>query len=323
MLILTFYDIIMIKITDRWLNIVDTVKVESFLKIVEVGSISKAAELLYVSQSTLSGRLSSLEKDLNVMLVKRGQGIKGIQLTQKGLEFLELAINYLQLQRKIEAWSQQEDLTEVRVSIPHSLNTYFLNSFYYRMANERILPLNITSHWNHTIYERLHTHEIEMAIVSRPYNTTNLQTYQLFSEPLVIVYREGVADYSTIKNIKRLPRQQQIEFDWGPDFHIWANEHWPMEELPAITVDSVDLLLQLLNMPQSWAVIPLCIYRQMKDSMQLKRIDVVDPIYRALYVVQHKSKTTDQELSLQLFIDELKKELKDKESQGLCVTHFD
>lgn len=308
---------------DGRLEIVDTVKVESFLKIVEVGSISKAAELLYVSQSTLSGRLSSLEKDLNVTLVKRGQGIKGIQLTQKGLEFLELAINYLQLQRKIETWSQQEDLTEVRVSIPHSLNTYFLNSFYYRMAEKKILPLNITSHWNHTIYERLHTHEIEMAIVSRPYNTTNLQTTQLFSEPLVIVYQEGVADYSTIDSVKDLPRHHQIEFDWGPDFHIWANEHWPMEEIPTITVDSVDLLLQLLNMPQSWAVIPLCIYRQMKDSMNLKKIEMLDPIYRALYVVQHKSKTTDQELSLQLFIDELKKELKDKESQGLCITHFE
>lgn len=301
----------------------DAIKIESFLKIVEVGSISKAAELLYVSQSTLSGRLSSLEKDLNVTLVKRGQGIKGIQLTQKGLEFLELAINYLQLQRKIETWSQQEVLTEVRVSIPHSLNTYFLNDFYYRMAEEKILPLNITSHWNHTIYERLHTHEIELAIVSRPYNTTNLQTSQLFSEPLVIVYQQEVSDYSMINSLRELPRHNQIEFDWGPDFHIWAKEQWAMEELPAITVDSVDLLLQLLNMPDSWAVVPYCVYQQMGHAMNLQKIPTKEPILRALYVVQHKSKTTDQELSLQLFIDELKKELKNKESQGLCITHFE
>ncbi|MFB0971646.1 MAG: LysR family transcriptional regulator [Neofamilia sp.] len=53
-------------------------QIEAFMKIVEVGSMTKAADALFVSQSTLSDRINKLENDLNVELFSRGHGPRGL-----------------------------------------------------------------------------------------------------------------------------------------------------------------------------------------------------------------------------------------------------
>ena len=69
-------------------------QIEAFLKIVEIGSVTKAADALFISQSTLSDRLAKLEAELGVELCVRGQGIKGVHITDKGKSFLDFAKRY-------------------------------------------------------------------------------------------------------------------------------------------------------------------------------------------------------------------------------------
>ncbi|QDY46847.1 LysR family transcriptional regulator [Planococcus glaciei] len=49
-------------------------QIESFLTIIRLGSLSKAAEQLYVSQSTISQRLHSIEKRVRRGFVEPGKG---------------------------------------------------------------------------------------------------------------------------------------------------------------------------------------------------------------------------------------------------------
>ncbi|MFD2880212.1 LysR family transcriptional regulator [Paenibacillus rhizoplanae] len=48
--------------------------IEAFLAIVRTGSISKAAELLHLSQATVSYRLKTLEQEMGGLLVERRKG---------------------------------------------------------------------------------------------------------------------------------------------------------------------------------------------------------------------------------------------------------
>lgn len=64
--------------------------IEAFLAIVQTGSISKAAELLHLSQATVSYRLKTLEKEMGGLLVERRKGAPKISLTPKGEDFLVL-----------------------------------------------------------------------------------------------------------------------------------------------------------------------------------------------------------------------------------------
>ena len=68
---------------------------EAFIKVVELASFSKAAEALYISQPSVSTYITSLEKELGVLLINRWG--KSLQPTAAGSLFLEKAKELLSL----------------------------------------------------------------------------------------------------------------------------------------------------------------------------------------------------------------------------------
>ena len=66
-------------------------KYMSFVKTVEYGSFTKAAEILNYSQSGISRMIGDLEKEWKVVLLERNKG--GVKLTSDGLRLLPYAKN--------------------------------------------------------------------------------------------------------------------------------------------------------------------------------------------------------------------------------------
>ena len=79
-------------------------KYAAFLKTVEYGSFTKAAEVLSYSQSGISRMIADLEKEWEVSLLKRGRG--GVRLTSDGITLLpyvkRLCTEYDSLQRQVD-----------------------------------------------------------------------------------------------------------------------------------------------------------------------------------------------------------------------------
>jgi len=73
--------------------------VNYFAKVVEHGSVSKAAKNMHVSQSTISVAIQNLEDDLNYDLLIRGRGKTGVRLTTKG----QALFDFLKSQHQILA----------------------------------------------------------------------------------------------------------------------------------------------------------------------------------------------------------------------------
>ncbi|HEY4027191.1 MAG TPA: LysR substrate-binding domain-containing protein [Candidatus Dormibacteraeota bacterium] len=63
--------------------------IEGFLEVARFGSVSRAAEALYVTQPTLTARLHALERELGERLFVRGR--QGMRLTDSGRAFLPYA----------------------------------------------------------------------------------------------------------------------------------------------------------------------------------------------------------------------------------------
>lgn len=64
-----------------------SLEIEAFLTVQSIGSVTKAAELLYISQSSLSTRLRTLEQELGCSLFVRGKGARAMMLTPEGERF--------------------------------------------------------------------------------------------------------------------------------------------------------------------------------------------------------------------------------------------
>lgn len=98
-----------------------------FLKVAEIGNLSRASENLYVSQSALSRQISLLEKELNCSLFYRLP--RGLKLTYKG-ELLYKTVQEItaQLASTEMKLIENKDAPRgvVRVAVTHVLGTQWL-----------------------------------------------------------------------------------------------------------------------------------------------------------------------------------------------------
>ena len=114
----------------------------TFLKIVETGSFSKAAEQLLYSQSTVTVQIQQLEEELNVQLFDRIG--KKVFVTEKGRELETYAQQMIELSQKISAigGEEQELQGNLRIASFDSLITALLpailREFYERHPKVRV-----------------------------------------------------------------------------------------------------------------------------------------------------------------------------------------
>lgn len=73
----------------------------AFVKTVEYGSFTKAAELLNYSQSGISRMIQDLERDWKVTLLERGRA--GVRLTSEGIKLLPCAQSLCKAYEKLQA----------------------------------------------------------------------------------------------------------------------------------------------------------------------------------------------------------------------------
>jgi DNA-binding transcriptional LysR family regulator len=75
--------------------------VEAFYWVASLGSVSRAAEKLFLTQSAMSARIAALEEELGTLLLDRRE--KQVHLTAAGVRFLTYAQRFLELQREVKA----------------------------------------------------------------------------------------------------------------------------------------------------------------------------------------------------------------------------
>lgn len=97
------------------------------LEVDRAGSISQAAENLYMKQPNLSKAIKELETALNITIFVRTS--KGARLTAKGREFLHYAQSILQQYEEMEALGRDNDsnVQSLRVSVPRA--SYIVDAF--------------------------------------------------------------------------------------------------------------------------------------------------------------------------------------------------
>ena len=99
---------------------------EAFLAIMRHGSITAAAEALFITQPALSRKLKSLERELGFRLFERVQGRHKLSLTGKGQEFVPLAEKWMALYRETEFYKSGDAQATLKIGAVDSIHTYLL-----------------------------------------------------------------------------------------------------------------------------------------------------------------------------------------------------
>lgn len=161
--------------------------IEAFLKVVEFKNMTKAAEALYITQSTVSYRIKMLETELDSILVLRKKGNPNISLTPRGIEFVPIAKLWLEVYQKTCAFRTEGKVVTIRIAAPESLN-YLLRKQYTRLS-EQIpnLKLSIMTSESKRIPDLLLQNQIDIGICYMFDKRSGLHVQEIGRMPMVLL----------------------------------------------------------------------------------------------------------------------------------------
>ena len=103
-------------------------EIEAFLAVVRSGNISKASKQLFISQSTISQRIKTLETKLDVRLIERSKGITSIKLSNEGEKFYKIALQWEQLMTDSKMLKQKQYVQNISIAGVDSIVNFVLNA---------------------------------------------------------------------------------------------------------------------------------------------------------------------------------------------------
>lgn len=186
------------------------------LEVERAGSISQAAQNLYMAQPNLSKAIKDLETELGYTIFNRGAG--GIKVTEKGDEFLYHAKKMMEQLAEMESISHRNEIDtgKFKISIPRG--SYIANGF-----TSFVSDLSMTQGIEITINETNDLKTIDN-VTERGYNMGIIR-YPIFEEEFF--------------NAKLKNNKLEQETIWEFEYVLVMSKDHPLAEKPDLTVEDL------------------------------------------------------------------------------------
>jgi molybdate transport repressor ModE-like protein len=163
---------------------VDTKDISLFLAIARIGSISRTAEQLFMSQSTVTTRLQRLERTLGYELFERQAG--GVKLTPAGERFLPLAERMQALERQM--LSPDPDHTPVlRIMSGRAFVSTDVPECLTRMLRQAPVHLKVRMGLYDEMKDALLANQVEFCFLGEPIYHPNVVLLEFTPDPIDLV----------------------------------------------------------------------------------------------------------------------------------------
>ncbi len=267
----------------------DYSNIETFMVIAETRSLSRAAEILFLSQSTISYRLKVLEKEVGTELIQREQGKGFISLTAKGEEFKNIADRWMALYRDTEVWKTQKTLYELNIGSVDSLNSCVFYELYKKvLTGDEHMAIKVSSHWTVTIYKMIENYDIDVGFVLWELPYKNITCKPLFKERMVVI-SSSFSGFPEIVHPSDLNPDKEIFMYHGPNFQLWHDSLWKNGSDNFSTVDTVSLLNSFIDIPDFWSIVPISAAKKLLKN-EIKISEIADPPpERVCYKITNKN----------------------------------
>ncbi len=265
--------------------------IEIFLALVRTYNLSKAAEQLHLSQSTISRRLTVLENNIGIKLFERKRGQKKIKVTPKGQQFVFIAQRWSTLWHEIHSLKNIAPHLSLSIGSVDSLNTTFLLPFYQKLIKHTPkTKLKIITSTSPELYKLVEKHEIDVGFVLREISSKSIISEQTFSEPMVVITMSNYQNKGMGLHPSDLEPHFEILLNWSPTYMIWHNYWWDPYISGRIEVDTTSLIVEsLINNPKLWSIVPKSVALHALHSHSLNLYELTDPPpERTCYKITHR-----------------------------------
>lgn len=207
----------------------DTVQLKTFLEVSKTRHFGRAAQNLFLSQSTVSSRIKTLEEHLGTPLFVRHRN--NIQLTPAGNRLLNHAENIL------AAWGRAKHDVAVEDDKSASLAIAGTPSLWDIVLQEWLLSLHqshpdVAIHGEvldtEVIVQRLMEDTLDLGFTFEPPQLPQIEVKQIATIPLVMISSKAN------QSVEDAINQNYVLVDWGLAFAIAHARYFPDLPPPAI-----------------------------------------------------------------------------------------
>ena len=180
---------------------------QSFYTTVTHNSISKAAQMLHLSQPGLSGQLKSLENELGVSLLTRSN--KGVELTEEGKVVFDYADTLLSIQGNIkrDLNNLNQDGPKLMIGACKSVGEYALpcSLFTFKDLHDEVdIHMEVIN--STEVIQKLQDHTINIGIIQYDFNMSNIVTRPIVSDKLLLVGKnDRCPERISIGDLRKVP----------------------------------------------------------------------------------------------------------------------
>ncbi|MEC0134229.1 MULTISPECIES: LysR family transcriptional regulator [Paenibacillus] len=254
--------------------------IEAFVYINHYGSFNKAAEVLYISQPTVTARIQSLERELDCKVFDRLG--KQINLTDKGKQFLPYAQQILQIYQngKYQVQAKGHIPNELRIGSTVSVSNYLMPHLMLHLKRRYPhITIKLMTASTEVLTEKLKSKELDLAFIRKIVNPA-IQTFPFCEDPISLYVHEGhrfaKAQRASLEDI----RQETLVFfecgslDWMRLHRVFES----MEQPPKIEyqVDNLETAKKLVLKKAGICFLPALSVQEEVATGSLIRVDIAE-----------------------------------------------
>ncbi|MEK5397114.1 LysR family transcriptional regulator [Paenibacillus sp. VTT E-133280] len=254
--------------------------IEAFVYINHYGSFNKAAEVLYISQPTVTARIQSLERELDCRVFDRLG--KQISLTDKGKQFLPYAQQILQIYQngKYQVQAKGHIPNELRIGSTVSVSNYLMPHLMLHLKRRYPhITIKLTTASTEVLIDKLKSKELDLAFIRKVVNPA-IQAFPFCENPISLYVQEGhrlaKVQRASLEDI----RQETLVFfecgslDWMRLHRVFES----MEQPPKIEyqVDNLETAKKLVLKKAGICFLPALSVQEEVAAGTLVRVDIAE-----------------------------------------------
>lgn len=285
-------------------------QVEAFVQVSAHNSFSRAAEVLQLTQPSITARIQSLEREVGEELFERGG--RGVRMTDAGLAFLPYAERILRT--LVEGRDAIDEVRNVQLGSLQlgsalTVSTYVLPRILHTFRSQYGgVDVSIRTGRSEQVLAMLQSDEIHVGIV-RSLTHPDVETVHLYDDEIVLsVNPEHPFAASGTATVEDAASEPIVLFDRGSSYfgliHGFFRQAGVVPNV-AMELDSLEATKRMVEEGLGVALVPLVTIERELETGMLVKIEIVDapPLKRPISLIYKKHRKRPR--TVQAFIDTL------------------
>jgi DNA-binding transcriptional LysR family regulator len=268
-------------------------QLEAFTQVVRRGSVTAAAQALYVTQPALTARLNALERSLGAPLLVRRRG--GVRLTEAGRAFLpyaERALQAISEGRTVLADLSRGAAGHIAICASPIVSTYALPTILNRFSSTHPgVQVAVRTGHSEEMIELVRRDEVAVGLL-RAFNEPDVEQFTLYEDELVLVVH-AAHPCGDVVRLADLGGEQFVLFDRASSYHELTNAMFleaGIAPRSVMELDNVDSAKKMVELGLGVAFLPHVAVSDEVRSGRLRLVELADrrPLRRPIVAVRRK-----------------------------------